>query len=242
MNIFVKDTRQMENIYKKQDLIFSKMPNDITELELKLINVLYKVVQNSVLRNKEMPSGDKWFKVELSYLRENMALSFDSNYNTLIKTAIRKIADRSIELHNFVHPANGKVYDWFLVKIIKDSNIEKKYKNFINIQFSELFIITCWRKVKYTTLDINVVNSFKSKYSIRLYEVLKTFSKFRTEVDMNLEFLNTIFLKKENKYLSKIVDILERHKVAEEVFKKLPFKYEAYKKDKKIAFFFYKDV
>jgi len=230
-----------QNIYKRYDLVYSAIPTTFGENELKLINVLHKkaqkIIGNCNDKNAKCPTEHKKININISDIAKMMKVDKNKNQHITIKNSLQKLKQHTVNLRNFIHPITGDKYDWW------DTSIVLEYKKLKNsrtatVTLSEFFLLAIWRRNKYVTIDTNATSSFKSKYTIRLYEALMfQISKKKDKyIDMNVEILNQIFMSPENKFISVFKNKIIKHKIKEDMKEWLNFEYEVHKKDKIITF------
>jgi len=232
-----------QNIYKRYDLIYASLPTSIKENELKLINVLHKeaqkVIGNCNDKKSKYPKEAKKIKLNVNDLAKLLKIdNCDSrNIARTIEKTLDSLANYPIKLRNFHHPITGVVYSWYNTKLVLEHKKEA-YSREIEVTLSEYFLLAIWRRNKYVTIDTNATSSFKSKYTIRLYEAMMFQIGKRKDIyiSMNLEILNQIFLSPKNKYISFFKSRITTLNIQEDMKEWLEFKYEVHSKDKIITF------
>ena len=103
---------------------------------------------------------------------------------------------------------------------------------------SDIVVISTWRKIRYTHLDLNSIMNFTSIHSIKFYEYLmaiiqyyKSQNNFKKEIEFSFLELKEIFESNE-KYLSNLVTKTFKKKVYDEVNSVIPFEYEVFSRDR----------
>ena len=103
------------------------------------------------------------------------------SYNDL-KKSLKTLSDKSV----FIKTHEGDV----LLRWVSDLVVNQK-NNSITIEFSKRmhpYILEL--KERYTQYDLIYILAMKSKYSVRLYELLKSYENLNQDLIFTLEFLN----------------------------------------------------
>jgi len=134
-----------------------------------------------------------FMSLKFSTLRDLMGLEKDNNYVETIKEAIKELQTTLIELNNWTNPANGKKYLWYSTKFLNDANVEKENIVTVQLEISTLFKQLMRHHVNFTELDlIQYLNKLRTKYSMKLYEYLKSFGGYRY-LDITQKHLMQLF-------------------------------------------------
>jgi len=168
----------------------------------KCFNAIYYIYQkNRDMFAKYEDKNIQYINLRFSTLRELMSLQKDNNYVEVIKDAIRELQTTLIELNNWTNPANGKKYSWYSTKFLNDANVEHENIVTVQLEISTLFKQLIRAHVNFTQLDlVPYLNKFRTKYSMKLYEYLKSFGNYRY-LDIPQSHLMRLFgLSKESKY------------------------------------------
>jgi len=111
----------------------------------------------------------------------------------------------TIKLNNFRNPKDGQLYNWFSITFIGDAswklNEDGKKVAYISLSpFMKWLMIHTHDNGNFTELElIPTVNKLRTKYSMKLYEYLKSFKAFRY-IDIT------------QKHMMKLLGIDENHK------------------------------
>ncbi len=185
-------------------------------------------------------------KTEMRFFRKAMNLEKDNSYVDIISGALKSLAT-PIVIKNY-KDENGNFYkrkslafldnDFNIGKNTKDANSNKWQLDFkVNQTFFNL--IKNAYNGNYTCLEWKKIsNKFSSKYSISIYEYLKSFHSDHKYLKVELQTLNET-LGTNNLPLSKACIILDR--CIKEILLKSDInylKYEKVKKKKQIIFYF----
>lgn len=169
----------------------------------RLLNAIYYVIQYNV-NNGKAKIFDKldYIEIEIPFLRKMMGLQNVESYIKEIEDAFKELQE-PIELNNFRDPRNNVVYNWFSMVIIPEAKYtlypNKKKVEFTLSPFAKWLMINT-NKGNFTKLKlIPYLNKLRTKYSMKLYEYLKSFNNYR-------------YLEISQKHLMKILGFEPNHK------------------------------
>jgi len=183
----------------------------------RLLNAIYFIVQFNVNSGKkELMENLEYLPLEFPYLRKMMGLQKVESYIKEIENAFTEL-QQSIQLNNFKNPRDGKLYNWYSISIISEASwsIDNNKK----IAYISLAPLVKWLMIhtndgNFTKLDlIPTINKLRTKYSMKLYEYLKSFGNYRY-LDIPQSHLMRLFgIDEENKTykdFSQLRRLLER--------------------------------
>jgi len=159
---------------------------------------------------------------------------------------IKKIEDaflelqNPIQLNNFKNPRDGQLYNWYSISIISEASW--KIDNHKKIAYTSLSPLIKWLMINtndggnFTKLDlIPTINKLRTKYSMKLYEYLKSFDGYRY-LDISQKHLMKLFgIDEDNKTYKNYSDLkrlLERQ--IKELIKKSDLKELELENDKQL--------
>lgn len=170
------------------------------------------VMTNKVLNSVyyEYQKQGKNIVVKLSTFFELLDIAYSGTNFKHIEKSLDTLRDFDVEIRNFEFKGNriilGKtsLITYWGIEIINNVKCLK-------IEFSDRAIEYMKHTNRYTEIERNKSNQFKSKYGIVLYEIFKRYEfwetrkgKKETVVDLTLEQLNSKFAT-EHKYISKVL-------------------------------------
>jgi len=164
----------------------------------------------------------RYLSIPFKILRKMMNLENDDNYVERMKKALLELME-TIELNNWTNPLDGKTYNWFTTRYLNEAHFIKENGEWIaKIEINRTVKDLMIRQSNFTKLDIlNYANKMRTKYSMKLYEYLASFRKFRY-IDITQQHLLKLFGLEENhktyKHYAKLFDLLKRQ--IEEIKKK----------------------
>jgi len=121
-----------------------------------------------------------YMSIKFSTLRDLMNLDKDNNYVELIKKALVELQTTNVELNNWQHPVTGKKYLWYSATFLNDVMVEKESNISVQLEISTLFKSLMVEQINFTPLDLlGNLNKFSTKYSMKIYEYLKSFGRYR---------------------------------------------------------------
>lgn len=138
----------------------------------KLINVIYHFWQES---------GSNIFEVELIELKRKLNMSSE-DYVARITSALEELT-LPISLRDFDY--EGKTLKYHRSAFIKELNIWKDRKKYIQIEISPVIIKAFEQKNGFTALDINVCNQFRTKYGLHTYYIFKRYERLPNKLFPN---------------------------------------------------------
>jgi phosphoribosylformylglycinamidine (FGAM) synthase PurS component len=183
----------------------------------RLLNSIYYIIQFNVNKGKkDLILQTTYIPIEFPYLRKMMGLEKVESYIREIEDAFKELQN-PIQLHNFKDPRDGTIYNWYSISIVSEASwkIDSNKK----IAYVALSPLAKWLMVNtndggnFTKLNlIPTINKLRTKYSIKLYEFLKSFAGYRY-LDIHQKHLLKLFGldgSKTYKYYSDLERLLER--------------------------------
>jgi predicted RNA-binding protein with EMAP domain len=241
-----EDRQKIIKIYKENSFIFAKVIKNLKNIDLKLFNILYYYIQKEVRQHNEPPLFDIKITIEQKVLKEKLNLT-SKEWKRDLLSSIKRLHKKHITLKDYRHPYSGDLIKWADINIISSPKLVKPNKTGRNDIFiftiSDIVVISTWRKIRYTHLDLNKILNFTSIHSIKFYEYLTAIiqyyqnkNQYKQEINFSFLELKEIFESNE-KYLSNLVNKTFKKKVYDEVSKIIPFRYEVFSKDKIITIY-----
>jgi len=126
---------------------------------------------------------DRYMVYDFKTLRKLMCLESDNRYVDRMKDALNELME-TIELNNWTNPLDGITYNWFATRFInevhflKENNGEWIAKIEVNQTIKQLLLLES-KDGNFTELELLQVNKMRTKYSMKLYEYLKSFKSYR---------------------------------------------------------------
>jgi len=126
---------------------------------------------------------DRYMVYDFKTLRKLMCLESDNRYVDRMKVALNELME-TIELNNWTNPLDGITYNWFATRFInevhffKNENGEWLARIEVNQTIKQLLLLES-KDGNFTELELLQVNKMRTKYSMKLYEYLKSFKAFR---------------------------------------------------------------
>jgi len=239
-----EDRKKIIKIYKENSFIFARVIKNLKNLDLKLFNILYYYIQKEVRQHEEPPLFDIKITIEQKVLKEKLNLT-SKEWKRDLLSSVKRLHTKHIHLKDYRNPYTGDLIKWAEINIISSPKLIKPNKTGRNDIFvftiSDIVVISTWRKIRYTHLDLNKILNFTSIHSIKFYEYLiaiieyyKNKNDHKEEIDFSFLELKEIFESNE-KYLSNLINKTFKKKVYEEVNSIIPFEYEVFSRDRKIT-------
>lgn len=175
-------------------------------------NSIYYLIQENLKTNPNLLKVE-YITFKLINLKKLMNLENVNNYIDIIKNSLKELQN-PIELNNFRHP-DGTFYSWYSFSPLNDVGFKKNENKewIVKIKLSTLIKFLIEKNENYTTLELlPYLNKMRTKYSMKLYEYLKSFEKYRY-IDITHNHLMKLFNLDPNsryKYFSKLKELLER--------------------------------
>ena len=166
----MKETRI--TIHKKNELIRG---SDIYSLHAKrALNAIYWGLQKHNLYEHE------YFKFSFSTLRKMMSLETDNRYVERMKEALQEL-QQPLSLNNFYHPIQKQTFDWYSISFLDEVGFKKENNEWVaSIKTNPSIKHLMQVEGNFTELElIEYLNKFKTKYAMKLYEYLKSFSSYK---------------------------------------------------------------
>lgn len=207
-------------------------------LEIKVLNRLFSLYSHKTYEEVEKLRQLDYVSISLKDLRQELFISDKNNYKGLILKTLTKISDSGFN----VIIDNIPYYTRFIYDIDKTIySYGKETKNqIIKLNLNKKIFDRISQKNNFTLLN-KKVNLLKSKYSLRIYEIIKmkqsqknTLSnEILTKATYNLKQLNKIF-STNHKYISRFKHHIENRQndiISKKLFKKNSFDFEFSKTD-----------
>jgi hypothetical protein len=149
----------------------------------RLVNAIYYLIQINVNKgNIKAIEETAYIPIEFPYLRKMMGLEKVESYIKEIESAFVEL-QQPIQLNNFKNPRDGKLYNWYSISMISEASwsIDNNKK----IAYISLAPLIKWLMINtndgnFTKLElIPIINKLRTKYAMKLYEYLKSFSNYR---------------------------------------------------------------
>jgi len=196
-------------IRKQNEIIRGK--DGLSLFGKRCFNSIYYLIQINTDKNPELLKS-KYIKFKLINLRKIMNLENVNNYIDIIKNSLKEL-QQPIELNNFKHP-DGTNYSWYSFSPLNDVGFTKENDEWIvKIELSTLTKFLIEKKENYTTLELlPYLNKMRTKYSMKLYEYLKSFEKYRYIDITHSHIMKLLNLdpKSKYKYYSQTKQLLNR--------------------------------
>ncbi len=148
----------INQIIKKNNILTDGNLPDRAVLTQKLVNVLYA--------NYEQKGEE--FTMQISDLCHQLQIS-NSSKNHLRVSESLKILKQPIEVRNFEYQGRG--IKWHLSSFLQSATVENANRDFVKIKLDEMLIAGMQQYNKYTQIEIETSNKFKSKYGIVIWEM-----------------------------------------------------------------------
>jgi len=197
-------------IRKQNELIRGK--DGLSLFGKRCFNSIYYLIQVNLDNNPKLLKT-QYITFKLASLKKLMNLEKVNNYIDIIKESLKEL-QQPIELNNFKHP-DGTNYSWYSFSPLNDVGFTKNEHDewIVKIELSSLTKFLIEKKENYTTLELlPYLNKMRTKYSMKLYEYLKSFEKYRY-IDIThghiMKLLN-LDPKSRYKYFSKTKELLDR--------------------------------
>ena len=222
-------------------------PNQITRGNPLNLSLDGKKIMNAIIfAISKYDFKKRNIKSEMRFFRKAMNLEKDNNYVNIIANGLKSLAT-PIVVKNY-KDESGNLFkrksiaiiknDFHIGKNTRDSNsnkwqldftVNKDFFNLVKNAYNGNYTCLEWRKIS---------NKFSSKYTISIYEYLKSFNSNHKYLRVELLTINEI-LGTDNLPLSKVSIIIDR--CIKEILEKSDIKfleYEKVKKRKQVIFFF----
>ena len=183
----------------------------------RLLNAIYYVIQHNVNNKKaQIISNLDYIKIDIPFLRKMMGLEKVESYIKEIENAFKELQE-PIELNNFRDPRNGVIYNWMSIVIIPEAKYtlypDKKVVEFSLSPLAKWLMINT-NNGNFTKLKlIPYLNKLRTRYSMKLYEYLKSFNNYRY-LEISQKHLMKIFGFEPNhktyKHYAKLRTLLQR--------------------------------
>ncbi len=176
------------------------------------LNSIYYLIQENLKTNPNILKSE-YIIFKLAGLKKLMNLEKVNNYIDIIKNSLKEL-QKPMELNNFKHP-DGTNYSWYSFSPLNDVGFTKNKNDewIVKIKLSNLTKHLIEKKENYTTLELlPYLNKMRTKYSMKLYEYIKSFEKYH-HIDITHNHIIKLFeLNPDSKYkyFSQVKQLLER--------------------------------
>ena len=176
------------------------------------VNALYWGLQKYPSTQK-----DRYMVYDFKTLRKLMCLESDNRYVDRMKDALSELME-TIELNNWTNPLDGITYNWFATRFInevhffKNENGEWLARIEVNQTIKQLLLLE-GKDGNFTGLELLQVNKMRTKYSMKLYEYLKSFRTYRYLDIAQSHLMKLLGFKEDHttyKHYAKLKVLLER--------------------------------
>lgn len=187
-------------ILKRNEII--RGHSDMFDLNaMRALNAVYWGIQKGAAHDV------KGMVFEFSSLRKLMNLENDESYPKTIEKALKDLT-KTIWLRNYCH-IDGIEYKVYSMRFVDSVKITKAETNKVEVTFNPEMNKLLKEHENFTKLEfLKYSNSFRSKYTVALYEYLKSFESYKY-IDMSMESLNTL-LGCKTSYFSDLTKIIDR--------------------------------
>lgn len=198
-------------IRKQNELIRGK--DQLSLFGKRCFNSIYYLIQKNAEKNPNILKTE-YITFKLIYLKKLMNLENVNNYIDIIKSSLKELQE-PVELNNFKHPRDGTYYNWFSFTPLNSVGFTKNENNewIVKIKLDTLTKYLIEKKENYTTLKLlPYLNKMRTKYSMKLYEYIKSFEKYH-HIDITHNHIIKLFeLNPDSKYkyFSQVKQLLER--------------------------------
>lgn len=149
----------INQIIKKNNILTDSRLPDSAVLTQKLVNVIYANYENKGVE----------FKIHIKDLCHQLNISNQTRNHDRIKDSLA-ILKQPIELRNFLDKEGRKV-KWYLGSFLDKAKIFDDTMDYVNIRLDEDLIEGMKQYQKYTQIDIETSNKFKTKYGLVIWEM-----------------------------------------------------------------------
>jgi len=182
----------------------------------KLPEEYYAVLKETDLKNREEKKRQLFEKFDKEYATAKkeawLAELGNKNYppsqvDQRIKDALKEL-EKTIELNNWKNPVDDITYQWYTTRFINEATIYKKDEIWlVRIEVNQTLKDLMQLKGNWTELDlVKYLNKFRTKYAMKLYEYLKSFSNYRY-LDISQKHLMKLLNIEENKTYKNYSDL-----------------------------------
>jgi len=196
-------TKTSIKIHKKNEIIRGKDRHSV--MAKRALNAVYWAFQKHKIKGNKV-------LFNFTTLRKLLKLENDNRYVETIKEAMRELRE-PIELNNFKHP-NGTKYDWYSLSFLDEVGFDKKDDEWkVELTVNATMRTMMLEKKNFTLIELEpYMNNLRTKYSMKLYEYLKSFGAYRY-LNITQNHLMKLFNIEDNKtykYYSDLTRLLER--------------------------------
>lgn len=234
-----KNKLSFDKILKLNSIIHGRFSDINTTLyanDFKNINFLYRLLENVVRQEKEPPKGAITIRFPLDLFR--ITMDNQTKWKSYFINSIIRLENTKFELKNYFDEVKKQKIDYQSTRLLvlpkfytNYNDIVSEIPNIIEIDDEtekrsvvskgvELFEVTfpneiavaCWQKrggSGYTHINMQIVNKFQNKFTIRLYEVLLSKIQFLISKDelpsiitLTKDELSNVFTKRLKKHIN----------------------------------------
>ena len=191
-------TKKSLKIHKKNEII--RGADDYSLFAKRAMNAIYYYMQKENLYRYEILS------IPFNHFRALLNLENEQNYVEIMKQAFLELK-KPIELNNFTHP-DGTIYRWYATSFLNDVGfVKKNHRWYVKMEVNGTLKRLMQRKENFTELDLLVYqNKTRTKYAMKLYEFIKSFSKYRY-IDLSAHHVRKLFRLEESKTYKNFSDL-----------------------------------
>jgi plasmid replication initiation protein len=171
---------------------------------IKCLNSIYWMIQKNYL---DIKNNNNKFRMELKTLRKLMGLENINKYNEIINDSLKKLQE-PFTIYNYID-SEGEHWDLKNLSLIRETGIKKGFQHEYIIEAHPDLIDVIGHKKNWTALEFSIVQKFNSKYTIRLYEYLKSYANMGKTPFMSIDDINRVFITN-YKHLSKAEEVIKR--------------------------------
>ncbi len=213
----------------KRNEIIRGHSDDLDINAMRALNSIYWGIQQHGIHDNKV----QIFK--FSTLRKLMHLETTEQYISIIEKAIKDLM-QPIVLRNYCH-VDGIEYKVFAMQFISGYRVTKNDVTTVEITFNSDMNDLLKVHTNFTKLEfLKYSNSFRSKYTVSLYEYLKSFQTYKY-IDMSMESLVQL-MGCDSKYFSDLTKVIDR--CMKEIIIKSDLKHikkKTFKKEKYFRFY-----
>jgi L-rhamnose mutarotase len=198
-------------IHKANEII--RGVDDYSLFAKRCMNAIFYIYQYNYNKNKSIQNMQT-IDIEFSFLKKMMNLEKNESYITIIENALKEL-EKTIELNHFYHPLEKIRYVWYTDRFLNRAGyVIENNRKYARIEISQLAKYLMTKQSNFTKIDIiHNVNKLRTKYAMKLYEYLKSFSRYRY-LDISQKHLMKLFAIDEDnktyKHYANLKQLLER--------------------------------
>lgn len=250
---FLKE-KEYNKILKANSIIRGKVAEDtklkINIYDMRVLNFLLKTLQECIRKDGE-PKEFTTLMIPMEIFKR--VVDHRQNWRANFIKTIKKLENIAFDLNNYRDWKKSQFIIWQRTRLVINPKFILEDKERINaickISFPYELAVACWQKTDYTHLNFKIINNFKSKYALRIYEVLISKIQYRVnqhdykcEYDLTKNELEDIFQEDlsanniKNGFKNWLTTRIRIQETVEEIQKYLNVSYEIHSKDRIITF------